>query len=363
MLTVVGPDIEERRKHLAALRRAVPVTRMVDYGVPPGDALAVHEATAAEDPPAWDAACEERALRHIRLAEGSREQRQTASHAWRAASALMQCAQLAFNADVPRKKALYERAHEAMREHAALSDDLAPVDLPTAAGDLQGWVVSPRSMEARAAVIVLGGSSGWGAAYLDMGRALAARGMLSILAEGPGQGRSRMQGGIHLDVAALPLFGRFLDHAQSLSVDRFGVWGNSFGGLFAAHLAVRDQRVRALCVNGSPMMPVVPTFRTAREQMEAVLGTSSEAVLTERVGALALDPGRHHTGAAMLVVQGGRDAMVPLGSQESFFALSSSGEKSTFTWRDGDHTIYNHAQERSNRIADWFAGRLCTDRS
>lgn len=361
MLTVVAPGADERRKQLAALHRSVPVTRMVDYGAPLGDALAVHEVTSSERPPDWDDACEELALRHIRLAEEcARAHRQlTASQAWRAASALLQCAQLAYNADGSRKMAMYSRANEAMRQHAALSDDLVEIRLQLSAGGLHGWAVSPRGRKASAAVVVLGGLSGWGASYLDMGRALAARGILAVLAEGPGQGLSRMQEGTHLDPSTLPLLSRFLDYALDHSADRLGAWGNSFGGLFAAQLATHDARVRALCINGAPMVPTVPKFRTAREQMAAVFGTTSEAELAERLRAITLEPSRHRTEAGMLVVQGGRDAMVPIGSQDTFFALSPGAAKSTLTWLDGEHTIYNHAQERNDRVSDWFAQQLC----
>ena len=363
MPDAVESDVEERRKQSAALQRAVPITRMVDYGVPLGDALWVHAAVSTDDPPAWDDACEPLALRHVGLARAasSAGYRLTAALAWRSASALLQCAQLAYNADGPRKQALYEQTHAAMQQHAALCDDLQVLRLPTALGDLHAWSVHP-PQPAQAAVIVLGGLSGWGASYLDMGRALAARGMLALLCEGPGQGLSRMHAGIHLGADTLPLLSRFVDHAQSLLdkavADRIGVWGNSFGGLFAAQLAVRDARVQALCFNGTPGIPITPDFKTARELLGAVLGTMEKVELVERASALMLDPLRHRTAAAMLVVEGGRDPVVPLGLQLGFFDLSSSAEKSRLSWGEGEHTVHNHAPERNSRVADWFAQHL-----
>jgi dienelactone hydrolase len=351
---------EDRRKQFAALARAVPISRMIDYGAPVGDAMLVHEATAAAIPPAWDELCERLAQRHLDRAQeaAAAGSRLTASDAFRAASALLQCGQLAFNADSRRKTALYAAAQSAMVEHAALSVDLNPLRIDTPAGDLNAWLVRPPSGTAAAAVVVIGGLSGWGASYLDMGRALAARGVLAILGEGPGQGLTRMEGGMHLDAGTLSLFSRFVDHAASLGASRIGVWGNSFGGLFAAHLAVSDARVCAACINGAPMVPTVPDFRTAREQMEAVFGTHSDHELAARVRDLALDPDRHLTRADLLLVEGGRDPLVPLGSQSAFTALTTSSEVSTLTWQDGEHTIYNRAAERDASVADWFAMRL-----
>ncbi|MDP9928182.1 alpha/beta hydrolase family protein [Variovorax paradoxus] len=360
MPSPVQSHAEERRKHLAAMQRAVPVTRMVDYGVPLGDALHTHGLVATDDSAGWDEICERVAARHHGLAEAAEKagRSPTAALGWRAASALLQCAQLAFNQDVPRKIALYEQAHAALARHAHLSGDLAEVRLPTPYGGLHGWTVRPDGTAATAAVIVMGGLSGWGSVYLDMGRALAARGLLAILAEGPGQGLTRLRGGMHLDDRTLPLFGAFLDHAESLGVRRCGVWGNSFGGLFAAQLAATDRRVQAVCINGAPMTPAVPSFRTAREQMEALFGVDEEASLRHRLQSLGMSPRRHRIDANLLVIQGGCDALVPLGEQASFFTLVPTRPKAVLTWPNGEHTIYNYAQERNARAADWFAEQL-----
>ena len=360
MLNPTRPSAEDRRKHLAALHRAVPVTRMVDCGAPLGDALNAHARTCVEAPPDWDTVCETLAERHAALAAVAEQSghADTAARAWRAASALLQCAQLAFNADGPRKRALYQRSHEALTRHAAIRGDLLACELPAPQGTLHGWVVQPVHQPARAAVLVLGGLSGWGAAYLDMGRALAARGVLAILGEGPGQGLTRLRGGMHLQPDTLAHFGAFLDHAQSLGARHLGVWGNSFGGLLGAGLAARDRRVQALCINGAPMAPAVPSFRTAREQMAAVFGVDDEPALVERLKMLSLEPGRDRIEAAMLLVEGGRDMLVPADEQAAFLALAPQGRTDTMTWDDGEHTIYNHAEERNARVADWFADQL-----
>lgn len=354
-------DMPEGRAQLnEALRRAMPVTRLVDYGVPLGDALAVHARTADEVPECWDEVCEQLAASYAQLAleavaSGSSV---TASESWRAASALYQAAQLAFNADSPRKLSLYDAGRSAMGALAALGEGIAPLALPSPAGMLYGWQIVAGAMRPTAAVIIIGGLSGWGSVYLDMAQALARRGLLCLLAEGPGQGSSRFESGIHLDASTLPLFSRFVDHAKSCGAARVGVWGNSFGGLFAAHLAAADPRVSAVCINGAPMEPSVPSFRTAREQMQAVMGIDDEVSLAEGLASLHMHPSRHCIGGAMLVVEGGRDPMVPLGQQRSFFDLLTTDRRTLMTWPDGEHTIYNHAAQRNARVADWFRAAL-----
>lgn len=350
----------DQTKLLAALRRAVPVTRMVDYGIPLGDALEIHAMTAQADPPTWEEAIEPMVVRHAQVArdKAARGHQATAAHAWRAAYALLQCAQLAYNSDNPRKKELYEQSHLFMRSHAEARGDMVELQIDHEKGVLYGWEIRPKATPPNAAIVILGGLSGWGAVYLDMGRALTERGFQVILAEGPGQGRTRMRGGLHLGLDTLPLLGRFIDHACTASAQRIGVVGNSFGGLFAAHLAVRDPRVQAVCINGAPMTPTSPDFRTAREQMMAVFGVRTREGLAQRLADFALNPDFHRTEAAMLIVQGGRDALVPMESQRDFFGLGMPARQAVLEWADGEHTIYNHAEERNQQMADWFVDQL-----
>lgn len=353
-------ELALRLKRNEALRRAMPLTRLADYGVSPADAVLVHNNTAAENPPEWPDACEALAAWHTdlaylacadgRLLAGAEE--------WRQAAALYLSAQLAFNLDTPEKARLYEKARHALRAYAPLATDAHGVrvdelQLSSDQGELHGWLVAPPGVAATAAVIIIGGLSGWGAVYLGMATSLARRGILCLLAEGPGQGATRLFSGLHLSQSTFPLFQRFVDHAQQLGAQRIGVWGNSFGGLLAARLAVMDARVNAVCINGAPMRPELPGFRTAREQMQAVFGSNDEHDVQKHLAALWLDASRDHINAPMLVVEGGQDPLVPLGEQHAFFALSP-GQGTVMSWDDGEHTIYNHAAERNERVGGWF---------
>lgn len=346
----------------AALLRAVPLTRLVDYGVELGDALEITARVSMEQAQAWDLVAEEIARRYALLA------RETAAigcmisaaHAWACTAALNQVAQLAFNADEPRKAVLYEAGRQAMIAHGSIAGTVSELQLSSSRGTLYGWQVSPAEETPLAAVIIVGGLSGWGTVYLRMARALARRGVLCVLAEGPGQGSTRIRSRLNLDAKTLPLLTRFIDHAQASGARRIGVCGNSFGGLFAAHMAAIDARVSALCINGAPMVPLVPEFRTAREQMAALFGVETEAALEHRLAALRMSPLTHRIEAAMLVIEGGRDPLVALGEQTSFFELGMPQRCQLMTWPDGEHTIYNHAEWRNARVADWFCAQLLT---
>lgn len=357
-------ELALRLKRNEALRRAMPLTRLADYGVSPADAVLVHNDTATENPPEWPDACEALAARHADLARMACADGRLLAGAeeWRQAAALYLSAQLAFNLDTPEKVRLYEKARHALRAYAPLAPDAHGVrvdelQLSSDQGVLHGWLVAPPGAAATAAVIIIGGLSGWGSVYLSMATSLARRGILCLLAEGPGQGATRLFSGLHLSQGTFPLFRRFVDHAQQLGAQRIGVWGNSFGGLLAARLAVMDTRVNAVCINGAPMRPELPGFRTAREQMQAVFGSNDEHDVQKHLAALWLDAERDHIDAPMLVVEGGQDPLVPLGEQHAFFALSP-GQGTVMSWDDGEHTIYNHAAERNERVGGWFGEAL-----
>lgn len=353
-------DLELLKKKNEALRRAVPVTRLVDYGASIGDALTIHARTGGDPPEEWHLVCEELARLHAKAAQDAfaRVATLTCGEEWHHAATMYQAAQLAFNADTQEKLRLYELAQKAFLAYALLTDTeqetkVQELRIDSEHGELYGWQIAPRGARPTGAVIVIGGLSGWGAVYLAIGRSLARRGLICLLAEGPGQGSTRLQSGIHMSAETFPLFRKFIDRVQNSGVQRIGVWGNSFGGLFAARLAASDSRVSAVCINGGPMEPAVPQFRTAREQLCSLFGLSNEDDLEASLAPLRLDASRDRIEGSMLVVEGGQDPLVPLGAQNNFLALAPN-RSSVFSWADGEHTIYNHWEQRNARVSDWF---------
>ena len=154
-------------------------------------------------------------------------------------------------------------------------------------------------------------------------------------------------------------FSRFLDHVLELTPGRpVGIWGNSFGGLFAALTAVRDRRIAACCINGSPARPEIPPFRTVQEQLAAMFGVDEAAELAGVLPSLVFDGERAPLACATLVLEGGADPVVALGEQRSFLVGNGHPLSRIETWPDGEHTIYNHAAARNALAAEWFAPAL-----
>ncbi|WP_448624978.1 alpha/beta hydrolase family protein [Geodermatophilus sp. URMC 64] len=351
---------------VAALHRGMPYTRLVDCGMNAADARALLTGTAAGREwahVATELADARRAAGELAFAAGHRL---TAAQSARWAMGAALFAQMAENADTPLKQELYRSYVRHVAQVARWNEPaIERVEVPYRHGRLVGWLCLPPSGRADATVVVWGGLSGWGAAYLGAAEALTARGLACLLAEGPGQGEPRLVDGLYVDAQVAEGFARFLDavEADPRLGDSIGVQGNSFGGLFAAHLAAQDRRVGACVVNGAPPAPQLPPFRMARAQFAAALGTDDDEQLTGVLDTLRLDPARHRIDCPVLVLHGGADPLIPDAAVQAPFAEAAGSRGELREWPDGEHTLYNHAPERDSVVADWFADHLTPQRA
>jgi alpha-beta hydrolase superfamily lysophospholipase len=232
------------------------------------------------------------------------------------------------------------------------------LSIPFRSSSCTAWLVRTHNAQPRPPVVIIGGQSGWGPAYHLQAEALVRRGLTAVLLEAPGQGESRMLGGLHLDGDVHEAFSATADSvcARTNYDGPLGVWGNSLGGLLAANAAIHDSRFRACCVNGATLNPSPSPYRTALEQAKALFGVNSSEALGRASRSLWLDPARDQMLAALLVLHGGADPLVSLDQQRKYLELSD--DATLRVWDDGEHTIYNHSAERTDYVADWFRAYL-----
>ncbi|WP_410648712.1 alpha/beta hydrolase [Amycolatopsis sp. cmx-4-54] len=338
-----------------ALWRAMSPTRMLDCGMDYADVLELQTLTGAGI--AWDVAAEELGDRQFARARAAEEAGRvvTAEEAYLAATACYLFAQMAYNFDGPRKRQLYTRLTEAFAAAGASRNPRwEHLEIPFSGGRLFGWLIRPPG-PVTGTVVVFGGQSGWGPAYVRQAEALNRRGLAALLAEGPGQGESRLDGGLLLDVDVRAAYSAFVDHV--LARGPVGLWGNSNGGLFAGTTAASDRRVAAVCVNGGPARPRLLDFRTYVEQAAAMLGTTDTDAIQRNFDRIALRP-EDRIDCPVLVLHGGNDPIVTAADQRPFLDAATHDDATLRIWDDGEHTIYNHATERTAYVADWFADRL-----
>jgi len=345
----------ERIKLSEALLRAAPVTRMVDYGMREVDAQEVHARVPQED---WNevlAAIAEAREAEADAAEAAGDY-QEAAELWHSAAATQIFAQLSENFDSDRKRSIYRRMTRDFACFAQLgSRNVEKVTVTGPAGRLHGWHFQSGE-QVRGAVVIFGGLSGWSTAYRSMAEALCEEGLDCLLVDGPGQGESRLEELVFAGPGIAKAYSSIVDYLlEQMPKGKVGLWGNSFGGLFAGMTSATDARVAACCINGAPDRCVPPTFRTAMEQMAALFGRRDLEGLEPVMAALAYDPSTAPIACPVLVLEGGADPLVALGSQDVFLANNADPRSDKLTWPDGQHTIYNHAAERNWRTAEWFA--------
>jgi len=345
---------DDKAKARAALLGAVPITRMVDSGMEIGAALRLVAAVSAGDD--FDAAAETEA---DELLAGAASLTIAARRAVRrAAIGALAVAQLAFNTDTDRKIELYAKlTSEVSALSAEWPDIYREVRVPFGDSALYGLLVRPGGVAAPETVILFGGLNGWGAAYLSVADALAEAGLACLLVELPGQGNTRLLAHLYADHKVVDAVSACVDWIRSTVDlgDRVGVWGNSFGGLFAALSAAADSRIDAACINGAPPIPSLPPFRTAQDLMLGFFGVDSPELVSEILPTIAF---REATIACpVLVLHGGADPLVTEAEQRVFLE-SATASAIWREWPDGQHTMYNHAIERNSLVTSWFARLL-----
>ncbi|MBD8893648.1 alpha/beta hydrolase [Roseibium litorale] len=333
-------------KRNEAMRRAMSRARMLDYGLSPDRADEGLARSAANRP--WEGI-------FAQIANDARKQGLLGQ-----AAQAMNFAQMADSFDTPERIVLFKQGTADFAGHVAGLD--APpkrIELPYKGKTVYAWDFGSGDK----AILVLGGMSGWAASFLRIAAAVTGKGMRCILMDGPGQGDTRIIGGLYLHDGYTGAVSAMVDHLEASGSSRIGVWGNSMGGLFAMISARDDRRLRAACSNGAPPRMFLPEFRMAAEQMAALFGVMSvedAAILPElepTFEALAFNPALQPLPCPGLICEGGKDPLAPPGVQKPFLDGAPQGSDALL-WEDGEHAIYNHGDDRNEKVTRWFAARL-----
>lgn len=345
---------------LAATKRAIPVSRMLDYG------LALEEANSLAflEPGRehWADVAERLGDRRANLANDCAQAGEHASAGFHReqAAAAYNIGQLSYNLDTEHKASLYAKASAVLLAQASIPN-AGYRRLELSGGDgktLFGWEFPVA--DAIGAIVLVGGLSGWGSSFFGLARAFTRHRIAVVIADGPGQGESRLVSGLHLRPDTLPLFDPFFERAKASS-DNLGIFGNSFGGLIAAHLASARSHLIACCINCSPLCLLPPKFPAEREQIGAAFGAEGEALLA-LIDAFNLDTSRQRIECPVLVFEGGADPVVAAGSQLAVLETMTAQPPRMRHWADGLHALYNHAAERNAMASAWFADQFAGHR-
>jgi len=360
---------DSRDKMMDAFWRAMSPPRLIDGNVRFADFLHLQRMVASPtaSPPGdgmdWDVAAEMLGDRAAAKARGHVDAGESPSaiNSFRAAVAIYSFAQMPL-VDSDRKRDLYQKIRDAMTSLCAIPEARTiRVEVPFNGRLMIGWLVMPAG-ELHGAVVTFGGQSGWGAVYMKNALTLADRGIATLLAEGPGQGETRLEQGVYLDVDVPAAYGAFIDVlddlipaklANSRGRKPLGIWGNSLGGLFAATTAAREPRIAACCVNSGIASPRLRGMRTFDEQAEQMLGTQDAELITRNFERISFTQDMRIS-SDLLVLHGTADPIVDLEDIQLFYDAGDPDRRTFTVWEGGDHALYNHGDERNDLVADWF---------
>lgn len=342
----------------AALRQ-MSMERIMAYGVHHADAVELRARVATGE--VWQTVAADLADDCLSPPEGAVSPETDATRANRLfrASALLRMSQMMMVDNTAERAEIFASAGRLYEEAAALTGDRRRLDMETPAGIATGWFFPARAPVVGRAVVI-GGIEGWAMDFDHLAVPLALRGVETLLLDGPGQGESRMIHGIYLTPEWPAIYSAVFDALEEMSpAVPLGMIGNSMGGAFAMHLARTDRRIAAVCNNGGSPEPGVDLGEsTISRKMRAHTGLESFKESRKIWGsAVPIDP-NDPVPCPMLVVQGALDPIITAEAARAMFDAGSSQDRHLVTFDDGDHCIYNHADDKTALIGDWMASRL-----
>ena len=280
-----------------AAKRAMPIARLAGNGMAYPDALELH--ALADAGVAWNHGAERLGDRNLARGHDAlvRGHRHSARSWFFLASACFRFGQVVLPDADPRKRALYRRMLDAFEQAGGLHEPrFERIEVAWRHGTLSGWLMRARPSSPCPVVIQMCGIGGSREEYEVGCRYLLERGISAVLLDAPGQGETRLFGGLHLDEHVVDAITAILDVvvADPGCDGQVGLWGNSAGGWLAALAAAADRRIRACCVVGGTDRPteIVDRFPRFIAEVQQMTGQSDPDEARDVLHRMALDAER-----------------------------------------------------------------------
>jgi alpha-beta hydrolase superfamily lysophospholipase len=359
--TAASPTETPLSAEAEAALRQLSLERLMAYGVHYADAVQLRLRVQTGE--AWRhvaASLAEDCLRPPEAAVAVVSDATRANQLYRA-SALTRISQMMMVSDSDERRAIFARAADQYSQAATLAGDRFKTLIETRNGALVSWTFPVRQRQTIGTAVFIGGVEGWAMDFAELGVGLARRGVEALALDGPGQGESRMMHGHYLTEtwqdAYADVFSFVLERNGGLPL---AFIGNSIGGALAIHLAAYDTRIVICCDNGGPKNLGLPKSNaTFARKMVAHCGPAADETRADRVWRtvqpIAVAP---RIRCPLLVVHGSLDPLIPTEDARYIFDWAQSDDKTMVIYSDGDHCIYNHADDKHNLMCDWIADRL-----
>ena len=297
-------------------------------------------------------------------AEGA-GQRHTAAGAWQRAALAWHWGKFVFVDDPVQQRAAHDRSVACFFKAApALTPPAELVRIPYGDTALAAYLRVPPAtgFDDPPVVIMAPGLDSTKEELQATAEYFLARGLATLAVDGPGQGESEYElpiepGYEKVATAAVD----YLQDRAGLDRYRIGLFGVSLGGYYAARAAAYEKRLRAVVALAGPYRFDLDWDQLppqTRATFQARSGAKSEEDARAKAAELTLAAAAAHIDIPLLLVGGGRDAIVPVYHQERLAREVKTAELALYP--DGSHGVTNRAYESRSRMADWLAARLST---
>jgi 2,6-dihydroxypseudooxynicotine hydrolase len=312
----------------------------------------------------WCRAWSKRAAHHEQLGREAltRGHTLTAGECLQRAGVYYHFAAFLFVHDVPQMKAAHMKAVEC--RNAALLHLRPPgerVQIPYEGPTLAGILRKPAGYDKPPVVVMavgLDSTKEEGDAYEAP---FLARGMATLIFDGPGQGEAQydlaIRGDYEVPVKAVI---DYIKTRRDLDATRVGMWGVSLGGYYAPRAAAFDKRIQACIALGGPFdwgaaWDGLPELTREAFRVRSHCDTLEQA--RQHAATLSLAGVADKITCPIFIVNGQRDRIVPAADAERL-AREVSGPVALMMIEDGNHIATNRAYRWRPQSADWMAEQL-----
>ena len=300
----------------------------------------------------------------------------SAASSLRRSSIYLQWSTAFMAADDSRRREAHARSVELFGRSGTLTNPpLRRLEMPYESTTFPAWLVVPDAAEPSPCAIYLPGWDSTKEQGFGVAEALAARGIATLLCDGPGMGEAVLfRGLVNRHDYEVPGTAALDCISGEADIDpaRIAVVGSSLGGYRAARFAAFEPRLRAAVIWGA-VWDFGRAWRRQLDQPGSALPTSIDHALfvmgardvdevTHKLDRWTLDPVASRISCPVLILHGERDSQFPIEEAERLHEAASSTHKVLRVFREDEggsaHCQNDNRVLAHEEIADWLADEL-----
>lgn len=312
----------------------------------------------------WCRAWSERAALHERIAQEAADKKKflTAGECFQRAGVYYHFAAFLFTHDMPQMQVAHRKAIDCRQKALPwLRPAGERVEIPYEGRTLAGVLRKPEDIDRPPVVVMAVGLDSTKEETDAYEAPFLARGMATLVFEGPGQGEAQydlpIRGDYEVPVHAVM---DYVETRKDLDTKRIGMWGVSLGGYYAPRATAFEKRIKACIALGGPFdwgaaWDTLPDL--TREAFTARSHCKTQAEGKKNAQTLSLVGIAEKITVPIFIVNGRHDRVVPASDAERL-AREVKGPAELMMVEDGNHIANNRAYRWRSQSADWMADQL-----